>query len=60
MIKKIGYPLDKEFAIRAVSLQGAIIDEAIPVAPEYVKSETEKIRQKLGERYKNIQTAEIP
>jgi putative phosphoribosyl transferase len=51
LIKKIGYPLNQEFAIGAVSMQGRIINKSIKVEEEYLESETKRIREMLKERY---------
>lgn len=51
LIKKIGYPMNHEFAIGAVSMQGRIVNKNIEVDPDYIESQTLKIREMLKERY---------
>lgn len=52
--KKIGHPFHKEFAIGAVTLQDVILSEAAADAPnDYIKSETEKVRDILKKRYES-------
>ena len=50
--KKIGHPLQKEFAIGAVSLSESIVDTADDVSSEYIEKETQRIRAGLIELYK--------
>jgi len=50
--KKIGHPFNKEFAIGAVSLDSAIIDEHPDVPKEYIEKETVRLRELLREKYK--------
>jgi predicted phosphoribosyltransferase len=50
--KKIGHPSNKEFAIGAVSLDSAIIDEHPDVSKEYIEKEIVRLRELLREKYK--------
>jgi len=51
--KKIGHPINKEYAIGAVTLTNSIINEGIlGVSETYIKEETEQIRAVLKQRYK--------
>ncbi|ULC57898.1 phosphoribosyltransferase [Flaviramulus sp. BrNp1-15] len=50
--KKIGHPINKEFAIGAVTLSDSILsDDANLVSKEYLNEETYKIRTLLKERH---------
>ena len=51
--KKIGHPFHKEYAIGAVTLKNRILsDAAAGISQSYIDEETERIRTKLNERYK--------
>ncbi|MGZ5304107.1 MAG: phosphoribosyltransferase family protein, partial [Bacteroidia bacterium] len=43
LIKKIGYPMNQEYAIGAVSMQGRIVNKNIEVDEEYIETETKRI-----------------
>lgn len=59
--KKIGHPLHKEFAIGAVTLKSRILsDAAKDISPEYIDSETEKIRIKLNKRFRDYYGSRRP
>lgn len=49
--KKIGHPLNKEFAIGAVSLDSSFIDEHPEIPSAYIESEIKKLRESLKDRY---------
>jgi len=49
--KKIGHPVNKEFAIGAVSMDGRIISNTIYISPEYIEEETKRIREVLTKRH---------
>ena len=50
--KKIGHPLNPEFAIGSVSLQGAMInDNVMDVSLDYIQRESEQIHKKLKEKF---------
>lgn len=49
--KKIGHPTNKEFAIGAVSLNGYVINQDIPVERDYLETEIARIRQDLQNNY---------
>lgn len=55
LTKKIGHPHNPEFAIGAVSLTGAAVDDALiereGIPSGYVSSETARIRESLRQRY---------
>lgn len=52
MTKKIGHPYNPEYAIGAVSLEGAVVDEREDVSKEYVMAETRRIQKEMHERYR--------
>lgn len=49
--KKIGHPLNKEFAIGAVSLDSYFIDEHPEINKEYIEREIKIIRESLQDKY---------
>jgi len=49
--KKIGHPLNKEYAIGAVSLDSTIIDEHPEVSNDYIEAEIKHLRELLQEKY---------
>lgn len=49
--KKIGHPLNKEFAIGAVTLDGVVLNDiAHDISEEYIKNEIARIRDLLKQR----------
>jgi putative phosphoribosyl transferase len=50
--KKIGHPLNPEFAIGSVSEDSVIIDSNAEVPAEYIQGEIEKIKKQLREKHK--------
>ncbi|MEP6260487.1 MAG: phosphoribosyltransferase family protein [Gillisia sp.] len=63
LIKKIGHPTNKEFAIGAVSREDYIINENVFAPPLYITEETARIREILESRfaqyYKNVEIVSI-
>ena len=52
MSKKIGHPMNKEFAVGSVTLHDLVLSEAAGEVPEdYLQSEVRRLRQNLEERY---------
>ena len=49
--KKIGHPMNKEYAIGAVSLTDYFIIPHADVSQQYIENEIEKLRRKLKEMY---------
>lgn len=49
--KKIGHPLNKEFAIGAVSLDSMIIDKHPEIPKEYIEREIKTLRESLQDKY---------
>ena len=61
LVKKIGHPLHKEFAIGAVSIIGSILsDSSNDVSIEYIEEETERIRDILKQRHKFFYGNKVP
>lgn len=52
LIKKIGHPFNKEYAIGAVSLSNIILDrQAAGISEDYIKDETQRLRSILNKRH---------
>lgn len=51
LIKKIGHPYNKEYAIGAVSLESVITSNTINISKSYIEEETSRIRELLSKRY---------
>jgi predicted phosphoribosyltransferase len=51
LVKKLGHPNNKEYAIGAVGLKNVIYTDAPGVSKKYIELETERIRQILKQRY---------
>jgi predicted phosphoribosyltransferase len=49
--KKIGHPINKEYAIGAVSMDNTILDEHPEISQEYIQAEIKKLRKSLREKY---------
>jgi len=49
--KKIGHPLNKEFAIGAVSLESTFIDNHPEIPKEYIEREIINLREALQDKY---------
>jgi predicted phosphoribosyltransferase len=55
MTKKIGHPLDEEYAIGAVGLEDSVMENMSGELPAgYVEQETERIRQEMKDRYRQF------
>jgi putative phosphoribosyl transferase len=52
MTKKIGHPVNSEYAIGAVSLEENYLEDRTGVPPDYIEKEIPRIRQQLKERYR--------
>ena len=52
LIKKIGHPNNKEYAIGAVSLESVITGDTVNIPKRYIEEETSRIRDLLTQRYK--------
>jgi len=52
LIKKIGHPNNKEYAIGAVSLESVITSDTVNIPKRYIEEETSQIRDLLTQRYK--------
>lgn len=51
LIKKIGHPFNKEYAIGAVSLQSQIIGDRVHISEDYIKTEIKRLRKVLQKRH---------
>ena len=49
--KKIGHPLNKEYALGAVSLENMVLNKHLDIPKRYIMEETKNIRKKLQKRY---------
>ena len=54
LIKKIGHPMNEEYAIGAVGLEGEVLDDFTDIPKAYIESEVVRIRALLQERYKKF------
>ena len=52
MVKKLGHPSNKEYAIGAVSLTGRIMNGPTGVSQSYIEHETKIIQELLKKRYR--------
>ena len=63
LTKKIGHPLNKEYAIGAVSLDHKFITESVDTTMRYIEEETRRIRELLRQRqdqyYKNSKPKDL-
>ncbi len=51
MVKKIGHPTNKEFAIGAVSFNGQVINHEAGVPSDYIDTEVARVRNELNNQY---------
>jgi len=49
--KKIGHPLNKEFAVGAISQDSIIIDELLDIPTDYIEGEIKQLRESLKDKY---------
>lgn len=54
LVKKIGHPTNREFAIGATSLDGYIINEEVNVTATYIENEVATLRQKMRAQQQNF------
>lgn len=63
LTKKIGHPINKEYAIGAVSLENKFITDSISASLSYIDEETRRIREILQQRqdqyYKNLKPKDL-
>lgn len=63
LTKKIGHPINKEYAIGAVSLGNKFITDSIGASLSYIDEETRRIREILQQRqdqyYKNLKPKDL-
>jgi predicted phosphoribosyltransferase len=60
LIKKIGHPSNKEYAIGAVSLESVITSDSVNIPNGYIEEETQKIRQLLTKIYEQYYKKGMP
>lgn len=60
MTKKLGHPFNEEFAIGAVGLEDAVVEETEGISPDYIEKETANIQHQLKERYKKFMGEKEP
>lgn len=60
LTKKIGHPFNKEYAIGAVSLDQRVISKPEGVSPQYIDSETLRLRASLRERFDQFYRRKAP
>lgn len=61
MAKKIGHPMNKEYAIGSVTLNDVIINEEVQGIPEkYIREEAKKIQLELAARYNKFRSGKKP
>ena len=51
LIKKLGHPHNREYAIGAVSMNNVVLSDSLGISQAYIKEETERIRGLLKKRY---------
>ena len=51
LTKKLGHPLNREYAIGAVSLNNIVINDDTGISKSYIDAETERIREVLQRRH---------
>ncbi len=51
LIKKLGHPHNREYAIGAVSMSNVVLSDSLGISQAYIKEETERIRGLLKKRY---------
>lgn len=63
LTKKIGHPLNKEYAIGAISLEHTYITKSVDATADYIEAETKRIRELLRQRqdqyYKNAKPVNL-
>lgn len=58
--KKIGHPMNKEYAIGAVSLTDYFVEPHADVTEEYVEQEVQRVRNRLKEMYSKFMDDKEP
>jgi predicted phosphoribosyltransferase len=58
--KKIGHPLNKEYAIGAISLKNVILNETSGISQTYIEEETKRIREQLRKRHNQYYKGRSP
>lgn len=60
LTKKIGHPLNKEYAIGAVSLDQLVLSKPEGVSQDYLDAETRRLRASLRERFDQFYRTKAP
>jgi putative phosphoribosyl transferase len=61
IVKKIGHPINPEFAIGSVSLAGVILnDSAEGVSKQYIQEEIKKLEAQIRQRHEEFRPGKIP
>lgn len=60
LTKKVGHPLNREYAIGAVSLTDSVMIPHEEVPQEYIRKETEAVRQRLRDMYRKFRGEKEP
>ncbi len=47
LVKKIGHPVDREYALGSASLKGVVVGHNADVSPSYLEQETARLRKQL-------------
>ena len=51
LIKKLGHPYNKEYAIGAISMDNVVINDDTGISKAYIDAETQRLRQVLKKRH---------
>lgn len=60
LVKKIGHPLNKEFAIGAVSLNNQILNQQVGISKLYIEEETERLKTLLRKNHEKYYKKHTP
>ncbi len=60
LVKKLGHPINKEYAIGAVSLNNVVLSDTLAISEKYVELETKRVRKILKEQYDQYYKNHIP
>ncbi|MGB5238257.1 MAG: phosphoribosyltransferase family protein [Flavobacteriaceae bacterium] len=60
LVKKLGHPVNKEYAIGAVSLKNLVVSETADISKKYIELETDRIRGILKKRHDQYYRTHAP
>ena len=60
MVKKISHPNNREYAIGAVFIEGARVEESNEIPENYIREQIDSIRTQLQKRYLNFKGLQKP